>query len=196
MTPDSPRRLTRADIQTHYGYSAKTLERLWADRANNNHPPAEREGRALTWDADEFEAWDRRRQDIIGVAEFARILGHKDNSWVTKAATIPPAGFPEPFEWADPVNHRRPRWHRADAQRFADNRNPTRPPTGAGRPSGARNGTHYNDPRFTLALDTLTDHPHERPAQTIARLHQQMPGSSASTWTKILQAVREQEEEQ
>ncbi|MFF5808244.1 hypothetical protein [Streptomyces sp. NPDC012746] len=198
MTENTSPRLTRADIQAQYGYSAMTLKRWWAERATNGHPAALRDGRTLTWDAAEWEAWDRQRQqDVVGGAEFARMLGHRDNSWVSKAAVTPPPGFPEPVEWGDPTARRRPKWRREDAQRFADNRTGTRPPAGAGRPLGARTGTAYaDDPRLILAIQVLADHPDERAARHIERLQGLMPGSSASTWTKILKAAREHQEQQ
>ncbi|MFE2167911.1 hypothetical protein ACFXB3_23060 [Streptomyces sp. NPDC059447] len=189
-----PRRLTRTELADTHGIPAKTLERWWSDRENNGHPPAERQGRTLTWDSAEWEAWHRHRQDTVGPAEFAKILGHKDNSWVTKAAAAPPPGFPEPVEWGDTVNRRRPKWRRTDAQTFADNRTRNSPPPGAGRPTGSRAGTAYEgDERLTAAIKSLTDHPDDRPARHIERLHQLHPGTSASGWTKILKAARDQQ---
>ncbi|MFG2753917.1 hypothetical protein [Streptomyces xanthophaeus] len=189
------RRLTRADITAAYGYSPTTLARWWADRINNGHPPARKEGRVLTWDAAEWQAWDRSRQETVGPAEFARMLGHADNSWVSKAAAVPPEGFPQPVEWGDPVARRRPKWRREDAQHYADTRTTTRPPTGAGtRPGSRRPSAPYaGDPRLAVARFILAKYPDERPARHIDRLHQLMPGSSASTWTKILQAARHQD---
>lgn len=128
MTDDTGRRLSRDELAAAHGYSRTTLERLWADRAANGHPDAHRDGRTLTWDAAEWAAWDHSRQDLITGAEFARLLGHRDSSWVSKAATVPPEGFPAPVEWGDPVNRRRPKWRRSDAQHYADNRPSTRPP--------------------------------------------------------------------
>ncbi|MFE5827300.1 hypothetical protein ACFQ7B_36860 [Streptomyces erythrochromogenes] len=197
MTDDTIRRLTRDELAAAHGYSRTTLERLWADRAANGHPDAHRDGRSLTWDAAEWAEWDRGRQDLITGAEFARLLGHKDSSWVSKAATIPPEGFPSPAEWGDPANRRRPKWRRSEAQHYADHRTPARPPAGAGNRAGSRRGTAYtDDPRLALARQVLADHPGERTARHIERLHQLRHGSSASTWTKILQAARQTEQDQ
>ncbi|MER7828040.1 hypothetical protein ABTX85_36405 [Streptomyces sp. NPDC096097] len=196
MTDDTSRRLTRDELAATHGYSRTTLERLWADRATNGHPDAQRDGRTLTWDATEWAEWDRGRQDLITGAEFARLLGHKDSSWVSKAANVPPEGFPAPTEWGDPENRRRPKWRRGDAQRYADTRTSSLPPAGAGNRSGSRRGTSYtDDPRLALARRILAEHPEERPARHIERLHQLMPGSSASTWTKILQTARRPEQD-
>lgn len=192
MPADKPTMLTRADISAAYGYSTTTLDRWWADRATNGHPPAHRIGRTLYWDAAEWETWDKERQQLVGVSEFARILGHRDHTWVSKAATTPPPGFPPPVLWGDPQARQRPQWNRADAVAFAAT---PIPPTGAGRPRGARTGTAYaGDPRLTLALQTLRNHPDDRTTQLIARLDTLRPGSSPSTWTKILQAARQHPE--
>ncbi|MFD8146104.1 hypothetical protein [Streptomyces sp. NPDC059708] len=196
MTDDIPgRRLTREDLAAAYGYSPTHLKRLWADRDANGHPPAEKDGRVLTWDAAEFDQWDRDRRDIISGAEVARILGHADSSWVSKAATTMPEGFPAPVDWIDQAAGYGPKWRRGDIEHYARTRRTSRPPAGAGRPANARAGTAYaGDPRLDLARQVLAEHPDERPARHIERLHERMPGSSASTWTKILKAARDHPE--
>ncbi|MFF1560934.1 hypothetical protein [Streptomyces sp. NPDC058279] len=193
-----PRRLTRAELSATHGIPERTLARWYSKRDTNGHPLAHRNGRTLEWDAAEWERWHHRvhHQDpnLVNVSEFAKILGHKDHTWVSKAANVPPPGFPEPVEWDDPVNRRRPKWRRTDAQAFADNRVERTAPAGAGRPAGSRAGTRYaNDERLTAAVKSLTDHPHDRPARHIERLHRLHPGTSPSAWTQILKAAREQE---
>ncbi|MFJ8166535.1 hypothetical protein ACIRBY_37225 [Streptomyces sp. NPDC096136] len=195
--PGDRRRLTRDEISAAYGYSPMKLKRLWADRDSNGHPPAKKAGRTLTWDAEEWEQWDRNRQALIGVVEVSAILGHADHTWASKAAVAPPEGFPAPIEWSDPVARRGPRWRQQDIEHYAETRTLPKPPAGAGRPSGARHGTAYvGDPRLDLARQVLAEHPDERPARHIERLHALMPGSSASTWTKILKAARDESEPQ
>ncbi|MCX5079016.1 hypothetical protein OG321_42230 [Streptomyces sp. NBC_00424] len=192
-----PRRLTREELAAAYGHNTATLQRLWAAREENGHPPGRRVGRSLTWDAAEFEAWDRKRQSTITGAEFARLLGHKDHGWVSRAATVPPPGFPEPVAWTNAAERRGPQWDRAAAQAYAD----TRPPTetlrgaGAGRRTGTRQGTAYaNDPRLTAARKIIAKHPDESIAQHTQRLNEKLPGTSATVWRKIILTARDKDQ--
>ncbi|MFF4323735.1 hypothetical protein [Streptomyces sp. NPDC001568] len=195
-TPE-PRRMTRAELAAAHGLHVGTLARWYAKRDSNGHPLGRRNGKNLEWDAAEWAEWHRRehQQDpnLVNVTEFMKILGHKDHAWVSKAANVPPPGFPEPVEWDDPENRRGPKWRRSEAQAFADNREERTAPPGAGRRAGSRAGTRYaNDERLTAALKSLTDHPDDRLARHIERLHQLLPGTSPSGWTQILKAARDQ----
>lgn len=272
ITVDGRTLLSRADLHEQYGYATSALERWWAERETNGHPPAHRHAGALYWDAEEWAAWNRRRttaptgwstrdqladehgvsrstldrlwkerarnghpeptryggvmhwdsaawgrwyaelqrrtaaqaaplphsprggtpHEEIGPSEFARILTHKDNSWVSKAAITPPPGFPEPDSWGDPEARKRPRWKRHRAEEYARTRHTA--PRPRGRRAGSTNTQPYpyaGDPRLTLARQVLADHPDERTARLIERLAElsDQP-ASPSTWTKIITTAR------
>lgn len=207
---------TRHQLAAEHGVSGSTLDRLWADRENNAHPEPVKYGGIMHWDS---TAWGHWYTDLklraadeaaplphaalggdpdeeIGPAEFARILKHKEGSWVSKAAVAPPPGFPEPDSWGDPVARKRPRWKRHRAEDYARNRRAE--PWPRRRRPGSRNAPPYpyaGDPRLTLARHVLTEHPDERPAQLIARLVERSETpASASTWTKILTSARQHPE--
>jgi hypothetical protein len=205
--------LTRDQLAAAHQVSRSTLDRLWRSRADNGHPEPVRYASVMHWHSPTWGHWytDLKQrsaaqatpapvhdtggnpQEEIGPAEFSRILGHKDNSWVSKAAVTPPAGFPEPDNWADPVNRRRPRWKRHRALEYAHTRHTQ--PRPHGRRTGSRNDQPHpyaGDPRLALARQSLAEHPEDRPARHIERLQKLSEQSaSASTWTKILKVARE-----
>lgn len=211
--PAPPGWLTRDQLAAAHDVSRSTLDRLWKDRAANGHPAPVRYRGVMHWDSAAWGQWhaEHRRNsparaarlssgaatgepdEEIGVSEFARILGHRDNSWVSKAVRTPPAGFPAPDSWGDPVGRKRPRWRRDRAEAYARTRQPQQ--HARGRRAGTRNDQphHYvDDPRLTLARHVLTEHPDERTARLIERLQEQSDTpSSASTWTKILTTARQ-----
>lgn len=204
---------TRDELATGHNLSRSTLERLWAEREHNAHPPVtHRAGRTLYWDAKTWSRWYHQlttptppppetdhtgdtgdeADDEIGPTEFARILGHKDNSWVSKAARVPPDGFPAP-RWEElPSGRRRPKWRRRAAHAYRDSR--TTPAVAPARRAGRRNKPDYlyaGDPRLQLARQALTDHPDHTNARLIELLQQQTDRpTSYSSWQKILTTAR------
>ncbi|MGW2793609.1 hypothetical protein ACWC9H_27270 [Streptomyces sp. NPDC001251] len=192
ITIDGRDYLTRADIHDQYGYSTTALETWWADRANNDHPPARKVGRFLYWDAREWAEWDHDRINLVGAVEFARILGHGDHTRITHAAIAPPPGFPAPTRWGDPAARRRPKWSRAAAEEYARTQ-PTEPPRRGGRRPGSATGSHpyAGDPRLALARRLITQHPDARTGELISRLTELSDEpASRSTWIKILKSAR------
>ncbi|MGX9891403.1 hypothetical protein [Streptomyces sp. NPDC002276] len=210
--------LTRDQLAAAHGTSRETLSRLWRARTANAHPEPVRYGGIMHWHSPTWGSWydELQRQqaaaaeplpvqddggdpdELIGPAEFRRILGHKDNSWVSKAAVNPPPGFPEPDTWGDPVNRKRPKWRRRRALEYGRTRHSeprSHGPRAYGRRAGSRNNAPHlyaGDPRLDLARQVLAEHPDDRPAQHIERLHELSPQpASTSTWTKILKTARE-----
>ncbi|MFE3557280.1 hypothetical protein ACFXKW_20795 [Streptomyces sp. NPDC059193] len=211
--------LTRDALAAAHRLSRSHLAKLWAERDTNGHPEPVRYGGIMHWDSAAWGTWhqqhqaqaaDRRRpeppapahahedpNELIGPAEFGRLLGQKGGSWVTRAVAAPPAGFPAPDEWGDPETRKRPKWRRGRALKYAHDRTQTAPAR-PGRPKGARTGSrpYASDTRLSLARQSLTDHPDDTNAQHIERLQQQSAiPASASAWTKILQAARKPSEE-
>ncbi|MGP4109703.1 hypothetical protein ACTWP5_02145 [Streptomyces sp. 4N509B] len=210
-----PRRLaTRAELAALLATSVSTLERLWAQRATNGHPPPVD---AITgqpgpprprWHVDTFRRWHdeyvaQRRgstvragkpDDLGGPADFARACGHTDTTTISHWLTEPPPGFPEPDSWTElPSGRRRPQWRLHRIWAFADQR-PYRGQRSGRRPGTSANAAPYaNDPRLDLARRALADHPDARNAELIPRL-QATAGpehaSSRSTWNRILNAAR------
>ncbi|MFM9625098.1 hypothetical protein ACKI14_45160 [Streptomyces turgidiscabies] len=205
--------LTRDQLAAAHGLSRETLNRLWRARETNGHPQPNRYGGVMHWDSAAWGRWHAELQaqraaavpplpvqdaggdpeELIGPAAFGRILGHNDNSWVTKAAISPPPGFPEPDTWDDTVNRKRPKWRRRLALEYAHTRHTQ--PRPYGRRAGSRNDQPHpyaGDPRLDLARQILAEHPDERPARHIERLQALSPQpASASTWTKIVKTARE-----
>jgi hypothetical protein len=200
----SRRLMTRAELAAAHGISKPTLDRLWAKRADNGHPDyADKDGRTLLWDADEWASWYASTQarpgpgeepdpdEEIGPAEFARILGHKHPKWVAEAArsTTPPEQFPAPDRWEDGARGRRPLWKRRRAQKYADTPGLRVARAGAGHPGGALTRRHQyaGDFRLALARGVLARHPDEPNTKLINRLEElSETQASRSTWTKIL----------
>jgi hypothetical protein len=205
--------LTRDELAAAHQVSRSTLDRLWRARADNGHPEPTRYAGVMHWHSPTWEQWytDHKQRSAaqaepapvhdtggdpnehINSTEFRRILGHRDNSWVSKATVAPPPGFPEPDSWGDPVNRKRPRWKRSRALEYARTRHTQ--PRPRGRRAGSRNDQPYpyaGDLRLDLARKSLAEHPEDRPAWHIEHLQQlsEKP-TSASTWTKILKVARE-----
>ncbi|MET9676372.1 hypothetical protein ABZY68_25255 [Streptomyces sp. NPDC006482] len=287
ITIDGRPVLSRADIHEQYGYATSSLERWWAARETNGHPPyLQRIGGTMYWDAEEWERWDHERlnppqqerdprlrtrdelgqdhslsrsklaelwaaretnghpqpvvlngvmhwdteewgrwyeqhratsayavrstvdqdaaagdpDELIGSAVFGRILGHRDHSWVAKAAVAPPPGFPAPHTWGDPVARKRPKWRRGDAVAYAGAREeiaaaqPVRRRRAGGTNSQPYN--YYGDPRLTLARELIGQYPDATQTELIERLHQRSDQpSSVTTWRNILITARDHPED-
>ncbi|MEU3607074.1 hypothetical protein AB0E83_16740 [Streptomyces sp. NPDC035033] len=217
LNPEVPANLrSRDDLIREHHVSRAKLASLWADRATNGHPPATRIGRTQYWDAQEWADWYARQQgsarsirtevdeeaaagdpeELIGSSAFARILGHRDHSWVAKAVVAPPPGFPEPADWGDPVARKRPKWRRADAVTYAT----TRKDITAAQPvrrrrTGSTNSQPYpyhGDPRLALAREVLAQHPDATQTELIERLSRQSDQpTSRSSWRNIILTARE-----
>lgn len=205
----TPRRLTRQQIADEHGISPRTLERLWSERADNGHPePADKQGRTLLWDADEWAQWNEERQqpsdeaDEVGPAGFARILGHQHTKWVAEAArsSTPPPGFPAPDRWEDGPHGRRPIWQRTRAQTYANTPGLRVRGAGGGRRPGRPRTVPYTyagDARLTLARQVLAEHPDEPNSRLIDRLERLSDTrASRSTWTRILTAARHTDDQE
>ncbi|MDL4775985.1 hypothetical protein [Actinomadura xylanilytica] len=130
---------TRDELAARHGLSRHRLKQLWAGRAANGHPEvAHRSGKALYWDASEWDAWyaaleedgDRDGDDggdpddLVTLAEVARILGLAQTS-VTVYPRRPPAGWPEPAR-EEPLGGGRVRrlYRRRDILAYAARRRP------------------------------------------------------------------------
>ncbi|WP_330346654.1 hypothetical protein OG858_46935 (plasmid) [Streptomyces europaeiscabiei] len=214
--------VNRHQLGADHGVSRPVLERLWRDRDANGHPAAVTYGGVMHWNSAAWGRWHAEHRqkaaeeaaqarphrpvpvtgdpdELIGPSGFARILQHKDHTWVTKAAAIPPRGFPEPDSWGDPANRKRPKWKRGRAEQYARDRQ-DQPLIRPGRPKGSSNTQPHpyaGDPRLDLARTVLAEHPDAPRAEQIARLQQLSDRtSSASTWTKILTTARDHPTEQ
>ncbi|MFB7031009.1 MULTISPECIES: hypothetical protein [unclassified Streptomyces] len=212
---------TRDELAQDHGLSRSKLAALWADREDNGHPAPVRIGGVMHWDTVEWGRWyaqqrtttaypvrstvDRSAaagdpEQLIGSAEFGRILGHKDHSWTAKAAAAPPPGFPAPATWGDPVGRKRPKWRRGDAVAYAESREeiaaaqPVRR-----RRAGSTNSQpymYYGDPRLTLAREVIAQYPDAPQTELIEHLHQRSgQTSSVSTWRKIIVTARDHPED-
>ncbi|MFK8850105.1 hypothetical protein [Streptomyces sp. Ac-502] len=53
---------SRADLQEGYHLSESTLQNLWTDRENNDHPDAEIIDGVMHWDDAEWAPWYRKLQ--------------------------------------------------------------------------------------------------------------------------------------
>lgn len=198
---------TRAELAERFRVSVSTLERLWAERATNNHPsPADsvagQPGRARPrWVVSEWERWYTRYQagrrgvprregdpEVLGgLADFARVCGHADASTVSHWLTERPDGFPEPDEWRElPGGGRRPLWKLGRMWAYADRR------IYRGQKGGRRRQGEV-DRRPELARRALADHPGARNADLIRELQKVHP-ASRSTWNRILNAERDKAE--
>ncbi|GAA2110132.1 hypothetical protein [Streptomyces synnematoformans] len=207
--------LTRAELAEKTGYTIRYLEQLWRERNTNGHPPGTRIGGRLRWNAEVWDDWNRNRlqiddveqpaahdaadDDLIGPAEFSRILGHADTSTVSKAVKTPPPGWPEPDEWEDlPSGRKRPKWRRWRALAYRDHRADR--PIRRGRRPGSRNARYpyAGDPRLTLARQLLAERSDATNAELIDDLQRRSdpPPSSYSTWTKILTSARSHPQEE
>lgn len=205
---DGRRYETRAELAARHGVSARTLGRLWQERATNGHPPAVPVGRTLHWDTTEFDTWFATVQPeagrtepqrpavpegLAGPAEFARICGHADTSTISHWIKHPPSGWPEPDHWETlPSGRRRPYWQPARMQAFAATDRSARP--AAGRP--AKPYRYAGDERLTRARTLLAQQPEARTAQAVEQLQQHDPtGTSGRVWTEIVRTARKHPEE-
>ncbi|MFJ2115809.1 hypothetical protein ACIOEX_28635 [Streptomyces sp. NPDC087850] len=208
---------TREQLAAEHRLSLSRLDLLWANRAANGHPAAvPADGRALRWDAEEWARWyplylqaeprwfratepaDSSGGDpdeLIGPAEFARVIGHRTPEWVNRAAKAGerPPGFPAPATWDILPTRRRPKWRRRDAETYAEYRRTAPPPARPGRPKGARatSAPYAGDPRLHLAQTMLAQYPDEPTTRIIERLqHKWSKPTSYSSWVKIITAAR------
>ncbi len=199
-TPDGRTLLSRADLNKRYGYPTTTLSTWWTARATNGHPPVRhQDGRTMYWDAEEWAEWDRWRQNLIGPREFGALLGHADHTWVTQAATAatPPPGFPAPTQWTNPERRTGPHWPRDVAEEYARDRTPGPARRGGRRPDSSNGAYPYaGDERLDLARRFIAQNPGARTGELVRSLDQHAPGTSRSTWMKILKSARENPEEQ
>lgn len=211
----SPRLATRAELADIFNVSVSTLERLWAQRGSNGHPPpADAVGGQPgpprpRWCVTTWRGWyegylARRRggtarvgnpDDLGGPVDFARVCGHADVTTISHWLREPPPGFPNPDSWIDlPSGRRRPQWTLRRMWEFADRR--TYRGQRAGRRAGSRGNAHpyAGDARLDLARQALVEHPEARNSELIPRL-QAAAGpehaSSRSTWNRILNVARQ-----
>lgn len=207
---------TRAELAAQVNRSEVSLSKWWADRENNDHPPAVRVGRVLHWDEQAWTRWhaDRDRTTwrthnppgggnapsevtfsdladdaLIGPAEAAAELG-MDVSTVNRHARNPPAGWPEPVVHITTHMHtEQPRWRAGDLRDYIRNRDGS----ARGRPSGQaptprKNHAYEGDPRLDIAAAALAAHPDTAATATAARLAQDH-GGAARTWERICAAA-------
>lgn len=78
---------------------------------------------------------------LIGPAEFARLLDHKDTTTLSHWITNPPPDFPEPDDWEQLPTRLRPKWKYRRARAYADTHPQvnTRRSSRGGRPAGSTN---------------------------------------------------------
>lgn len=130
--------------------------------------------------------------DEVGPAGFARLLGHADVSWISRAIKVPPPGFPTPDRWVDlPSGRQRPMWKTRRCLAYKDSRTTVkRKPSRAGRPNGPAY-RYAGDSRLTLARRLLNERPDATDAQLIPLLQVETDNpSSCSSWNKILTTAR------
>ncbi|MGF3141026.1 hypothetical protein [Streptomyces diastaticus] len=219
MTPNPrPRLSTRAELAAHHGISSSTMDRLWADRDTNGHPPPA-ETRPMRWRTAEWDRWYTQRpaggtgtastttrtttpptpppgdpQDLIGPSDFARVLGVDSHAQISRAAKANPAdrpeGFPEPDEWADPAARTRPKWRRHRVEEYAQLR-PALPVARPGRPKGPvkPGGPYADDPRRALAEEALLEHPNLSGRALARQLTARHPDTAERTWERIIRVV-------
>lgn len=198
--PSDRRLIRRVDMAHIAGVTEATLNRWYADRANNGHPePVGRSGRALLFDEQEWRNWhqgflaakketlttvDRSGDpdELIGIREFARVLGY---TGVNPAATIRgylrqnPGYLPEP----EPGHEDPPEWTRRTAWEYADSRDKR----GGARPTSANLPPRYaNHPLLNRVRAALA----EPNPPTVAELARRL---RIGKWTarRLVKAARE-----
>ncbi|MFF1794317.1 hypothetical protein ACFVXQ_08820 [Kitasatospora sp. NPDC058263] len=214
---DGTRFVTRPELRAATGLSDATLFRLWAERDTNGHPPAATIDGLMHWPLRIWRGWyadhqaagqkarnvesrpvaSGRRDELIPPAEFAKILGHRDTTtlsrWLKDAPANYPPGFPEPDAWTELTTRRRPEWKRHRAEAFAKVA-PTRGSRGGRRTGGGRALAHpyQGDPRLDIARRLLDEHPGlSIPELTaLARAEADTPASEP-TWRRIIEAARQ-----
>jgi predicted DNA-binding transcriptional regulator AlpA len=89
---------TRADLMARYGLGLSTLEGWYRDRAETGHPQvAGKAGRALAWDAAEWDTWYNTWRDTTGLADFddlAELVGRSRSTVVRLWAQRDTNGHP------------------------------------------------------------------------------------------------------
>ncbi|MFE4639196.1 hypothetical protein ACFRJ1_38240 [Streptomyces sp. NPDC056773] len=208
---------SRTDLQKVHGISQSTLNNLWADRAQNQHPDPETIDGVMHWDGATWLPWYQELQrqraaasttnapdlsgdadDLVGPAEAARICGYADTSTVSHNIKTPPEGWPTPADHdLLPSGRQRPKWRRWELWQYVADRK-VRGHAG-GRPKGRPRSQGYpyqGDERLTLARKALADNPGAKNAELIPLLQEQSEKPySRPTWNLILKSAREHPED-
>ncbi|MEU9755265.1 hypothetical protein AB0D90_19335 [Streptomyces althioticus] len=199
-TIDGRQYASRADLSERSGYSDATLRNLWADREANGHPVARKDGRALYWDLQEWEAWfaayQRSRSGVdrsgnpdeeLPPADQARVLGI-DLSAISHYRENPPPGWPAPVR-VEELPSGRVREYRTRRQlwAYADSNPMSRSRAGV----AGRKPVKGPDPRIALAAEALAAEP-DRKAGEVAAALAERHGGGLSTWKRIVTAARKQ----
>ena len=162
--------VSRTALHDRYGYAVSSLERWWSQREDNGHPDiAHRIGNTFYWDAEQWEQWDKRRQQVpagwatraeladrtkVTTAELKRLWQDRDAN-----------GHPAPL-LVDRVMHwdteAWTRWHQALEQQQQDQRDPRTDFDRSGdpdeliRPAAVARVLNYND---TTTISHNVKHP-------------------------------------
>ncbi len=94
---------TRGELQERTGLSQRPVEQLYYDRETNGHPEfSDKVGRAMVWDAEEWDAWWANYSDTTGLATFDtlatilnRSLSRLRDLWADRENN----GHPEPRKY-------------------------------------------------------------------------------------------------
>ncbi|MFF2751122.1 hypothetical protein ACFVVA_37000 [Kitasatospora sp. NPDC058048] len=202
------------------GLSRATIERLWAGRDTNNHPPAVTVCGIMHWHPRHWQRWyagmtaDRTRQqhvdagginrdgdpdELVPWRELGRILGHKSGTTVAHWRAEPPAGPVGKFlrdEKPDgEILYRKvlqPAYRRARLWDLAA-KVPVRGRGGAGRGAGRKAGAHpmAGELKLDLARRLISLHPDWTTADLIrAATAQTKDSPGPSAWRLIFDAAR------
>ncbi|MFI5809169.1 hypothetical protein [Streptomyces sp. NPDC051561] len=208
---------SRADLQKVHGISEATLQNLWTDRVNNEHPEAVTIEGVMHWEDTEWARWYQERQralaisltknapnlkgdpeELVGPAEAARICGFSSSATVSHYVDEPPEGWPTPDDYdLLPSGRQRPKWKRWKLWKYVVDRKPRG--HAGGRPKGRPRGQAYpyqGDARLTLARKHLATNPDTPNSELIPLLQEESEqASSRPTWIRILTTAREHPEE-
>jgi hypothetical protein len=194
---------TRDELADRHRVTPRTLSTLWADRENNDHPPARRINRVLHWDAEDYDRWllqhwtprPRRTppppipEGLAGPAEFARICGQGDTSVISRWVSNPPDGFPPPDHWHPlPSGRERPYWRPERMRDWASTYRQAARAT-AGRKAKAH--AYAGDLRLDRARALLKSQPDITTADAVKQLQAtDETQTSARTWTELVRTAR------
>ncbi|MFJ2193113.1 hypothetical protein ACIOJE_35090 [Kitasatospora sp. NPDC087861] len=200
------------------GLSRRTLNRLWAERADNGHPVPVTVDGVMHWHPRHWQTWhtglteeratqhqadaggitrDGEPDDLVPWRELGRILGHKDGTTVAGWRKDPPAGpigdFLRDEEPDGEILYRgqlQPAYRR---QRLWDiaAQAPRRGQSGANRGAGRRTGTPHIHAHRDTARRLIAEHPDWTTADLIRAAIQQVPdGPGKTMWRRIIETAR------
>jgi hypothetical protein len=195
--------INRAEIMRRAGVSRDSAARWWRSRASNGHPEA-LDGGGRWFDEHAWTAWHAGylagkratltepdltgdRDELIDVAEFARVLGYSDPAVIRNYIAKNPGYLPEPDRTEERPTGLKRQWRREQAWQFARSRDRR----GGGRPPGTgaeRRPLYEADPRIPKIRSALR----RAPAPTGSALARELRVSER-TAQRLMRAAREAE---